>query len=88
MAKTNTSGNLQRKHVKILMTRILLDRGITDFDWKICSGSNELYFRVGYYDKFFLEDGLENVFKEWEDFDPDCGPLFSYYLKENKCDQK
>jgi hypothetical protein len=47
-------------------------------------GSDELYFRVGYYDKFFLEDGLENVFKEWEDFDPDCGPLFSYYLKEKE----
>ena len=37
---------------------------------------------IGYYDKFFLDGGLENVFKEWEDFDPDCGPLFSYYLKE------
>lgn len=64
------------------MTRILLDKGITDFKWKECLGSNELYFRVGYYDKFFLEDGLENVFNEYEDFDPDCGPLFSYYLKE------
>ena len=55
-----------------------------DFKWKECLGSNELYFRIGYYDKFLLEDGLENVFKEHEDYDPDCGPLFSYYLKENK----
>ena len=70
------------------MTRILLDKGITDFKWGICMGSEELYFRVGYYDKFFLEDGLENVFKEWEDFDPDCGPLFSYYLKENNNGKK
>ena len=70
------------------MTRILLDRGITDFQWKICSGSDELYFKIGYYDKFFLDGGLENVFKEWEDFDPDCGPLFSYYLKEENNSSK
>ena len=63
------------------MTRILLDKGVTDFKWGNCLSSNGLYFRVGYYDKFFLEDGLENVFEEHEDFDPDCGPLFSYYLK-------
>ena len=65
------------------MTRILLDRGVTDFKWGNCLGSDGLYFRVGYYDKFFLEDGLENVFQEHEDYDPDCGPLFSYYLREN-----
>ena len=66
------------------MTRILLDKGVTDFKWGNCLSSNGLYFRVGYYDKFFLEDGLENVFEEHEDFDPDCGPLFSYYLKETQ----
>ena len=66
------------------MTRILLDKGVTDFKWGNCLSSNGLYFRVGYYDKFFLEDGLENVFQEHEDFDPDCGPLFSYYLKEKE----
>ena len=54
---------------------------MTDFKWAHCLGSNELYFKVGYWDKFFLEGGLENVFKEEEDFDPDCGPLFSYYLR-------
>lgn len=64
------------------MTRILLNQGVSDFKWDICAGSEELYFRIGYYDKYILEGGLENVFKEWEDFDPDCGPLFSYYLKE------
>ena len=65
------------------MTRILLDRGVTDFKWSRCLGSNQLYFKIGYWDRFFLEDGLENVFEEQED-DPDCGPLFSYYLKETK----
>ena len=64
------------------MTRILLDKGVTDFKWGECLGSNELYFKIGYWDRFFLEDGLENVFQEHEDYDPDCGPLFSYYLKE------
>ena len=66
------------------MTRILLEQGITDFKWGICAGSEELYFKIGYYNKYFLENGLEEVFTEWEDFDPDCGPLFSYYLKEKK----
>ena len=47
-------------------------------------GSNELYFRIGYYDKFFLEGGLENVFEEHELEDEDCGILYSYYLKEIK----
>jgi hypothetical protein len=64
------------------MTRILLDKGITDFKWNNCMGSNELYFRIGYYDKFFLEGGLENVFEEHELEDEDCGILYSYYLKE------
>ena len=64
------------------MTRILLDRGVTDFKWGNCLSSNGLYFRIGYYDKFFLEDGLEDIFQEFEDFDPDCGTMFSYYLKE------
>ena len=73
------------------MTEIFQDKGIIDYKWKECAGSNELYFRIGYYDKFFLEDGLQNIFtedkldkifKEYEDFDPDCGPMFSYYLKE------
>ena len=45
-------------------------------------GSGELYFRVGYYNKFFLKDGLENVFEEHELEDEDCGKLYSYYLKE------
>ena len=66
------------------MTRILLDRGVTDFKWGNCLGSVKLYFKIGYWDKFFLEDGLENVFEEHEDYDPDCGPLFSYYLKRRK----
>lgn len=70
------------KSVTIIMSRLLIDRGVTDFKWKLCLGSGELYFRIGYYDKFFLEDGLQNVFTEHEDYDPDCGPLFSYYLKE------
>tara|TARA_R110001599_G_scaffold265881_1_gene466541 strand:- start:222 stop:419 length:198 start_codon:yes stop_codon:yes gene_type:complete len=64
------------------MTEIFQDKGIIDYKWKECAGSNELYFRIGYYDKFFLEDKLEKIFKEYEDFDPDCGPMFSYYLKE------
>ena len=64
------------------MTHILLKKGITDFKWGICMGSEELYFRVGYYDKFFLEDGLENVFTEHELEDSCCGTLYSYYLKE------
>ena len=53
-------GNTDQKYVQILMTRILLDKGIIDFKWNNCMGSGELYFRVGYYNKFFLEDGLEN----------------------------
>ena len=65
------------------MTQIFLDKGINDFKWSECLGSNGLYFKVGYWDKFFLEDGLENIFEEQEDYDPDCGPLFSYYLREN-----
>ena len=64
------------------MTHILLQKGIIDFKWDTCAGSNELYFRIGYYDKFFLEDGLQNVFKEIEHEDSDCGLLYSYYLKE------
>lgn len=59
-----------------------------DFQWDKCLGSNELYFKVGYWDKFFLDGGLENVFEEHEDFDPECGPLFSYYLKENNNGKK
>ena len=65
------------------MTRILLDKGVVDFKWSKCLGSNQLYFKVGYWDKFLLEDGLQNVFTEHEDYDPDCGPLFSYYLRES-----
>ena len=64
------------------MSRLLHSKGISELRWKECAGSNELYFRIGYYDKFFLEDGLEEIFEEYEDYDPDCGPLFSYYLKE------
>ena len=30
---------------------------MTDFKWGNCLSSNGLYFRVGYYNKFFLEDG-------------------------------
>ena len=66
------------------MTRILLDKGVTNFKWNNCLGSDQLYFKIGYWDRFFLEEGLENVFEEHEDYDPDCGPLFSYYLRENK----
>tara|TARA_R100001594_G_scaffold140603_1_gene185847 strand:+ start:561 stop:731 length:171 start_codon:yes stop_codon:yes gene_type:complete len=55
---------------------------VTDFKWDICGGSEELYFKIGYYDKFFLEGGLENVFEEHELEDEDCGMLYSYYLKE------
>ena len=66
------------------MTQIFQNKGIVEFTWKECLGSNELYFRVGYYNKFFLEDGLEDIFQEFEDYDPDCGPMFSYYLKEVK----
>ena len=64
------------------MTQIFLDRGINDFKWAECLGSNQLYFKIGYWDKFFLDDTLENIFEEHEDYDPDCGPMFSYYLKE------
>ena len=73
-----------RKYVQTLMTQIFQNKGIVEFTWKECLGSNELYFRVGYYNKFFLEDGLEDIFQEFEDYDPDCGPMFSYYLKEVK----
>ena len=66
------------------MTYILLDKGVIDFQWKRCGGSEELYFRIGYYDKFFLENGLENVFEEHKLEDEDCGILYSYYLKEIK----
>ena len=64
------------------MTQILLEKGIKDFKWGNCLGSNGLYFKLGYWDKFFLEDGLENVFEEHELEDEDCGKLYSYYLKE------
>ena len=73
-----------RKYVKILMKQVFQNKGINDFTWKECFGSNELYFRIGYYDKFFLEDGLEDIFTEYKDFDPDCGPMYSYYLKETQ----
>tara|TARA_R100001463_G_scaffold11656_4_gene32503 strand:- start:960 stop:1169 length:210 start_codon:yes stop_codon:yes gene_type:complete len=64
------------------MTQIFQEKGITDFEWKECLGSNQLYFRIGYYDKFLLDNGLEDIFEEFEDFDPDCGAIFSYYLRE------
>ena len=76
-------GNFLRKYVQILMTQIFFDRGINDFKWSECLGSNQLYFKIGYWDRFFLEEDLGNVFEEHEDYDPDCGPMFSYYLKEN-----
>ena len=50
------------------MTRILLDRGVTDFKWGNCLGSDELYFRVGYYDKFFSD-------YEYDDFLERTGQL-------------
>ena len=59
------------------MTQIFFDRGINDFKWGECLGSNGLYFKIGYWDKFFLDEELENVFEEQKDYDPDCGPLFS-----------
>ena len=55
---------------------------MNNFKWDVCMGSEELYFRIGYYEKFFLKDGLENVFEEHQLEDEDCGILFSYYLTE------
>ena len=65
------------------MTHILRSKGIVEFNWGKVAGSNETYFRVGYWDKFFLDNDLKNIFKEHELEDEDCGPLYSYHIKEN-----